>query len=57
MGECWGEIMSGGSEEDEIIRNGDRLDGEIAREEGRMVEENMVEWWTLWWWREDFPSI
>lgn len=49
--------MSGGSEEDEIIRNGDRLDGEIAREEGRMVEENMVEWWTLWWWREDFPSI
>lgn len=47
--------MSGGGKEDEIIGNGDRLDGEITREEGRVVEEDVMEWW--WWWREDFPSI
>jgi hypothetical protein len=33
------------------------LDGEIAREEGWVAEEDVMEQWFLWWWREDLPGV
>lgn len=48
--------MGGGGEEDEVAGDGDALDGEVAREEGRVAEEEVVEGWIGWRWREDVPG-
>lgn len=53
--ECSGEVVGGGGEEDEFSGDGDGLDGEVAREEGRVTEEEVVEGWVRWWRREDVP--
>ena len=40
----WGEVVGGGSEEDEVVSGGDGQDGEAAGEErGVATEEKVVE--------------
>lgn len=51
------EVVGGGGEEDEVVGDGDGLDGEVAREEGRVVEEEVVERWVWWWRREMVPRV
>ena len=45
--------MSGGGEENEVLRERDRLNREVSGYE-RWVVENDTKWW--WWWRKEVPS-
>lgn len=49
------EVVVGAGEEDKGASGGDGLDGEVAREEGGVAEEEVVEGRVGRWWREGVP--